>query len=254
MKKDIEIITEGNYLVTGCNHVGYKLKMLEANKVPGLLPLEIRESDDSRKLYYDISSKETFDSVASSRTLQMEDIRNLIFSLNHLAGNLDDYLLDINDLIPDRKYMYIARDKLEPLFCYCPGYSGDFSTGLSSLLQDLLGMVDSNDRSAVVSTYALYQASLKKGYVIGDLVNVINNNNVDRVEEKKPEKPEEKKPEQAEKVRYKDDVLEVVTVSGPEEEKTHAGDDMDDLYDFLNEKSLKYHFGSRKKKGLGFRK
>ena len=83
--------------------------------------------DDSRKLYYDISSKETFDSVASSRTLQMEDIRNLIFSLNHLVRNLDDYLLDINDLIPDRKYMYIAKDKLEPLFCYCPGYSGDFS-------------------------------------------------------------------------------------------------------------------------------
>ncbi|MDO4938898.1 MAG: DUF6382 domain-containing protein [Lachnospiraceae bacterium] len=254
MKKEMDFITEGNYLITGCDHIGYKLKMLEANRIPGLLPLEIREENDSTKLYYDISSKETFDSVVSSRTLQMDDIRSLIFSLNHLLISLEKYLLDCNDLIPDRNYMYIAKDKMEPLFCYCPGYAGDFSAGLSSLLQDLLGMVDSNDRSAVVSTYALYQASLKKGYRVCDLVNVINNNNVDCIEEKKPEKHEDKKTESKDNVMYKDEILEVVSVSGPKDEKYRTEDDMDDLYDFLNEKSSKYHFGSHRKKSLGFRK
>ncbi len=250
----LSIIKQDNYLVLDCDRMGYKLRMLEANRIPGLLPVEVHEADDNKKLYYDISSKETFDSIVSTRTLQMDDIRNLVFSLNRTLKKIDDYLLDAADLILDRRYIYISGDRLEPVFCCYPGYGGDFQSGLSSLLQDLLGMVDSNDRSAVVSTYALYQASLKPGYGISDLIRVINTNTA--------EIESEKKKTSEESVQYKDDVVEVVSVKTAGGIKTEEIDDEDELYTSLNADPRKYHFGSRnrrqeedsggkRKKGLG---
>ena len=236
----LSIIKQDNYLIMDCQKPDYKLRMLETNRIPGLLPVEVHETDDNRKLYYDISSKETFDSVVSVRTLQMDDIRNLVFSLNRTLKKIDDYLLDASDLILDRNYIYISGDRLEPVFCCYPGYGGNFRSGLSSLLQDLLGMVDSNDRSAVVSTYALYQASLKPGYGISDLIKVINTNTSEMENEKK------KTPEES--VQYKDDLVEVVSVKTASAAKTEDTDDIDELYTSLNADPRKYHFGNRNKK------
>lgn len=257
MNNDLRI--EDNYLVIDCGEIGYKLRMLEANRIRGLLRLEIREQDDSRRLYYDISSMETFDSMVGSRTLQMDDIRALILSISRTVRNLENYLLDADDLIIDRKYMYISGDRLEPVFCCCPGHGKKFSTGLSSLLQDLLGMVDSTDRSAVVSIYSLYQMSMKSTYGMEDLVDIVNRNTMDT----EKEKVKGSDPPIRETVQYKDDNLEVISVSGVDDEDSRTAGDMDELYTSLNADPKKYHFGMRnkkqdeenntkKKKGLGF--
>ncbi|MBQ0145902.1 MAG: hypothetical protein KBS51_02140 [Lachnospiraceae bacterium] len=257
MNNDLRI--EDNYLVIDCGEIGYKLRMLEANRIRGLLRLEIREQDDSRRLYYDISSMETFDSIVGSRTLQMDDIRALILSISRTVRNLENYLLDADDLIIDRKYMYISGDRLEPVFCCCPGHGKKFSAGLSSLLQDLLGMVDSTDRSAVVSIYSLYQMSMKSTYGMEDLVDIVNRNTMDTEKGKIKESDSSVR----ETVQYKDDNLEVISVSGVDDEDSRTAGDMDELYTSLNADPKKYHFGMRnkkqdeenntkKKKGLGF--
>lgn len=255
MDNSVSVIKEGNCLIMECSRIDYKTRMIEANRIPGLLPVEIREEDDSIKLYYDIASKETFNSVANSRTLQLDDIRNLVFSVNRTLKNLDDYLLDADDLIMDREYLYVSGDKLEPVFCYCSGSHGDFKTGFSALLQELLGLVDSSDRSAVVLAYGLYQASIRPSYCIEDLIKVINSN----VEESKKDRERH----DSESVKYKDDILEVVSVKVSCDPDKPAEKDIDELYTSLNADPHKYHFGNRsrkadegrepkRKKGLGF--
>jgi len=168
---------EGNKLVIDCGTMNYKLRMLESNKIPGLLPLEITENDGIKKLCYDITSREAFGSLGAMRTLKMEDVRNLLYSLNHILKNLDNYLLDPDDLVLDKDFIYVRNDNLDPRLCYLPGYNSDFSVGLSVLLQDVLGMVDHNDHDAVVLAYSVYQESLKPGYVMADLIKILNSEN-----------------------------------------------------------------------------
>lgn len=257
MDNNVSITKEGSCLITKCRQIDYKVRMIEANRIPGLLPVEIREEDDSIRLYYDISSRETFDSATNSRTLQLDDIRNLVYSVKRTLKNLDDYLLDADDLIMDREYIYVSGDKLEPVFCYCSESHGDFKAGFSAILQELLGLVDSSDRSAVVLAYGLYQASIKPNYCIEDLIRVINSN----AEESKKDKERR----DGEDIKYKDDIMEIVSVksSGDSGRDGDRGMDMDELYTSLNADPNKYHFGSRgkktdedkepkRKKGLGF--
>ena len=227
MNKEIKINSEGSRLIVPCNTLDYKLKMLEANKIPGLLPLEIREEDGNKVLFYDISSKESFSGIASSRTLQMEDIRTLIFSFNRILKNIDAYLLDADDLILNKEYIYISGDKLEPVLCYCPGYGESFSTGLSSLLQDLLGMVDSNDHQAVVSLYGLFQSSIKPGCTIRDLISVMTN----------AETGNEQKTEFKETIRYENG-LKIASITGVPDMRPPAVTDMDEFYEAMSESAV----------------
>ena len=225
MNNNIKTNPEGSRLIVPCDTLDYKLKMLETNRIPGLLPLEIREEDGNKMLYYDISSRESFSGIASSRTLQMEDIRTLIFSFNRILRNIDSYLLDADDLILDKEHIYVAGDKLEPVLCYCPGYGENFSAGLSSLLQDLLGMVDSNDHQAVVATYALYQTSIKPGCTIQDLIAVLTGS----------ETGNEQKSTIKETIRYTENGLKIKSITGIEDPRPKAVEDMDEFYEALGD-------------------
>ena len=127
-------------------------------------------------------------------------------------------------LILNKEYIYISGDKLEPVLCYCPGYGESFSAGLSSLLQDLLGMVDSNDHQAVVVAYALYQSSIRPNASIRDLISVMTN----------AETGNEQKTEFKETIRYENG-LKIASITGVEDTRPPAVDDMDAFYEALAE-------------------
>ena len=165
---------DGNMLVIDCDTVNYKLKMLEANKIPGLPPLEIKEVDGEKKLYYDITSRESFAAAAQTRTMKADDVRSFVYCMSRILVNMDAYLLSPDDLVLDKEYIYVRGEEMEPTLCYLPGRSKNFAEGLSELLQDMLGMVDHNDHEAVVIAYSLYQESLKPGYVMSDLLRLLN--------------------------------------------------------------------------------
>lgn len=170
---------DGNMLVIDCEEINYKLKMLEANKIPGLLPLEIKEQDGEKKLCYDITSRESFASATQTRTMKAEDVRSFVYCMSRILVNMDAYLLSPDDLVLEKEYIYVHGDEMEPTLCYLPGREKDFTEGLSILLQDMLGMVDHNDHDAVVLAYSLYQESLKPGYVMNDLLKLLSGENAE---------------------------------------------------------------------------
>jgi len=173
----IEHSISGSRLVMDCKIMNYKLRMLETNKIPGLLPLEITENDGVKQICYDITSGEAFGSFGTARTLKMEDVRNMLYEINHTLGSIGKYLLDPDELVLDKDFIYVHGSSVTPRLCYLPGYASDFSSGLSTLLQDMLGMVDHSDHDAVVMAYSLYQESLKPGYVITDIIRILNGEN-----------------------------------------------------------------------------
>lgn len=234
---------DGNSLVFECDEVDYRLKMLEANKIPGLLPLMIKENDGKKELCYDITSKECFAALTARRTMKVDDIRSFIYCLSRIIISIEAYLLNPEDLLLDKEYIYVQGEDIEPVLCYLPGYEGDFTSKLSMLLQEMLGMVDHNDHDAVVLVYSLYQESLKQGYVMKDLIKILNTDFSTQ-----ENKPEQKKNGKA------DSEINYVTV---EQENTPVltQSEYESLYDAMDtrpkavEQEVKSH---KRKRGIMF--
>ena len=46
MEKKIERDISGNYIVLECTEINYKIRMLESNRIQGLLPLRVQEENE----------------------------------------------------------------------------------------------------------------------------------------------------------------------------------------------------------------
>ena len=182
MEKKIERDISGNYIVLECTEINYKIRMLESNRIQGLLPLRVQEENGNKKLYYDISSRICLDDVIAARSLGAAEIRTIVYSVSRILWNAREHLLSASDLVLAHGMVYVKTPKMEPSICCVPGYDGDFAAEFSSFLRELLGAVDQRDKDAVVLTYSLYQESLKENYVMEDILNILRCDSLDTLQ------------------------------------------------------------------------
>ncbi len=161
----------GNCLAMDCAYRGYKLRMLEDNPIPGLLPLQTLEEDGSLRLLYRTGSLFPFRERLAGSDLTAADVRGLVSQLGSLMETLRYYMLDPEDLVLDADHIYTDGKRLR--FCCVPGAREDVPARLSVLLRDVLGAVDHTDADAVILAYSLYQETLKERYVMQDLERIV---------------------------------------------------------------------------------
>lgn len=153
------------------NH--YEYRMLEENKIQGLLSMEILPYQDGEGLYYDITRKQSLTKFFSTRKIEQKDIKTLILELYKVISYLPEYLLDEDSLLMDMEDIYVDRDFSLHL-CYVPGFTNNISLQISKILSKMLSHIDHNDHEAVVLGYSLYQESQRKDYVFKDLLQIIS--------------------------------------------------------------------------------
>ena len=169
-----------NSLVVNDVTCDYRIRMLESNKINGLLRAHLSEDEGRKEVRYDISSKTTLSKKLESQLLSAEDVRRIIKCIAAILHGMKQYLLVASDIVIDPDYIYVNNsvdsdgDTSLLQFCYIPGYSGNFARGLSELLRKILGAVDHEDKDGVVLAYNLYQESMKDNYVIEDLERIVN--------------------------------------------------------------------------------
>ena len=148
----------------------FECRMLEENRIPKILPVVKVEQ---RSLCFDITDRISLIQYMENRALVQEDVKKILMDLDDAFYVLQKYLLDEKDLIVDVEHIYTGKDGLELAFCYMPDYQGEIEREISKLLSQILGRIDHNDKEAVVLGYSLYQESLKEGYVMGDLLELL---------------------------------------------------------------------------------
>lgn len=138
----------------------FELRMLEENRIDGLLPLQVCDDNGTLTLNYDITGKDTLASLAGSKKLLASDIRQLILTLKHVVNGLPPYLLDPSAIALSMDSVYASPVSRSPCFLYVPGKSNSFAEALSDFLQALLSYADHDDYPSVVLAYRLYKESL----------------------------------------------------------------------------------------------
>lgn len=138
----------------------FELRMLEENRIEGLLHLSVCDDNGFLRLNYDITGMEPLSAFAATQKLKSADIRQLILTLRHVVSAITPYLLRSSGILLTPETVYISPFSRSPCFLYLPGRKDSFSEALSDFLQTLLACTDHDDCASVVLAYRLYKESL----------------------------------------------------------------------------------------------
>ena len=116
----------------------FELRMLEENRIDGILPMTVCDNDGILDLNYDITGMLPLSEVLLNRRLTGGDIRHIVLSLKHILTGLGPFLLSGTGMILSAESVYTDPVTLSPYFLYLPGRDESFSSSLTDLLEHLM--------------------------------------------------------------------------------------------------------------------
>lgn len=156
---------------------GYEIDMLKENQINGLLKFHLKQIDDHRYFYYEITSKQPLNRILEFHSLDKEELKGLITGIAQILNRLPVYLLKENQILLEPEFIYLEPEHFVVSLCLIPGRDIKFSQEMTELLRYLLGKVNHQDKECVVMAYALYQESLKDNYSIDTLTELVGSHN-----------------------------------------------------------------------------
>ena len=166
--------------------------ILEANRIPGLLPMAEEHIDNETCYRYDVTSVQPFDIFCRMKRIGKDDLKKMLVSLVTSLGALDDYLLDADHLLLDPEYLYIDGVAEELRIPYVPSRSRDIRESLRELMEYLLLRVDHEDQECVVFASRILHELKKVNTELSDLPGLLTNDGLNR----RPSGPEHMNPEE----------------------------------------------------------
>ena len=94
----------------------FELRMLEENRIGGLLRLSVCDDDGKLKLNYDVTGMDPLSETADRRKLKSQDLRQLILTLKHVITGLEPYLLNASGIVLRMDSVYVDPQSRSPCF------------------------------------------------------------------------------------------------------------------------------------------
>lgn len=154
MKAEYRRELNRNYLILPHNTDSYEIQMVCKNTVNGFISAQIIEWDDEKYLYYDITAKQPIDKAFAKRKIGINEIKEILFSMDNVTRESNRYLLDLNNVLLEPEYVFwdMKEDKLEWIL-----YPHNNKDTMNNLLEFLLERMDASDSEVVRITYELYR-------------------------------------------------------------------------------------------------
>ncbi len=134
-----------NYLVLdrGDESAGeYQYRMLENNRIEGVIPFSIRSVNKVESFYYEIDSRLSLENKYCSKKMTYEKLTAFIRSFTETADRLGEYFLDDDRLIMRKDCIFEDLSTGEFSFLYYPDDVGQSTDSFSELLLELADMSD----------------------------------------------------------------------------------------------------------------
>lgn len=155
------------------SEIGYKLKMIEKNEIPGLLKLKYTVIDGEIYMKYNISSKIAIRDLYSRKKINSSQIKMLLQGIIEIVDKIENYLLDTNNIILTNDMIFADVDRGKIYLCYNPDYKYDFFSSFRKLIQELLSEVDYNDSTAIELIYKVNEWCSSESNDINELKDIV---------------------------------------------------------------------------------
>lgn len=146
--------TMRSYMIIPCPEEAetesYQYRMLEMNRITGLLPCGLRHIDGMRYLYYDITGKQSVQSLYEGRKISGTEFLRLIRELDRVSESISGYLLDEQHLILSQEQVFYELQSGNYYFTYYPG-----EVKPPEIFRFLADSIDGTDKSTAAAAYRL---------------------------------------------------------------------------------------------------
>ncbi len=162
-----------NYLViekedSGQN--GYLIKMITENTIDGLIPCQERMINGESLLYYDITSRQSIQSILEAQPLQMRHLQKLFSGLRTISEVMEKYLLSPEDLLLLPEFVYMDMATGEYSFIYYPERIGEGNTSLRDLNEFFMQHMNSENIPLVEAVYQMTDLLNRQQFVLDELI------------------------------------------------------------------------------------
>lgn len=210
----------------------YQIRMLLTNAIPGLLECRIGKMDDKTLFYYEVTSRQSLQSVFEQRSIGAEVLRKLFEQLLDLLEELGQYLLTPDGLVLQPELIFADANLETFSFCYLPGKlrtAGCFQQQVRELMEYLLPKLDHQEQEAVVLGYGLYREIASDIFSIETIQALLyqtgkeNKTEQDRKDRQKEENPAKQQEEMLWEEEREKEAAEQSFFAEPEEEENEEG-------------------------------
>jgi len=171
MKSEYKKNVNGVYLVLeddGSYTEDYQLRMIAANDIPGILRVKGRELNERSRYYYAVSGKVTMKSMYDQKQIGYKDLRIFLQQFLQTAGAVYEYMLDMNRLLLDPKYIFYEEEHF--YFCYYPPAKEELGVQLHRISEYLVRQVNYDDKDAIYTAYQLHKRTMEDNYSIEQVI------------------------------------------------------------------------------------
>lgn len=149
-------------------------KMIAHAKVDGILFAECVRENGKNYLWYDITGKQSLDTVVESSMLGHELLCKILLGLYETVEHLEQLLLRAEGvlLMPECIFQDYRTEQI--FFCYYPGTESTMAQSLATLFEYLLARLDHGDERAVELAYGVYEQVSKGDISIREIKELIH--------------------------------------------------------------------------------
>jgi hypothetical protein len=146
----------------------YQCRMITGNRIEGLLACQERHINDELLLYYEITSRQSLQSIYESSRMGMKELNGFFMQLQRVLEGISRYLLDERYLMLKPEFIFMDIETKELSFLYYPFEpEEDYMTVLLEFLAD---RVDSEDKDAVRLVYKMLDLCMKEQFVLDEVL------------------------------------------------------------------------------------
>lgn len=161
----------------------YHIKMLLKNIIHKFLPMNVKTINNKQIFYYNITSKQPISRIYETSKLKQKDVLNIIMNISQISSIVNEYLLELDNVVLNPEYMYMDINDKSIYFTYSPIVDKGFSESLKEFFEYILEHLDHNDKNAVQFTYGIYQKILQDSF---DLKSIVDNMGEVESDDQKP--------------------------------------------------------------------
>ena len=158
-------------------HQKYSFKMLQRNKIAGVLSCKERREDGIAYLYLDISGKKNFLQEYKEKEMELEDIILFFQQLIPILEELKKYLLSERMVVLEPEYIFRDMEDGKLYLTVLP-WEREEEHNLHKLAEFFLEKINHKDEFGVNSAYQFYRQQNQQNFSLYHFISVLEKENI----------------------------------------------------------------------------
>ena len=146
----------------------YQMRMLQENKIEGLLQVSGQGINGKSQYSYEISGKVSMKSVYEKMVIEKDELASFLRQFLNLLSQIENYLLNVNCILLEPEYIFYEEGKY--FFCYLPIEEEQFCYRFHCLTEYFVGKINHKEQQAILLAYELHKATMEENYSLEKII------------------------------------------------------------------------------------